>query len=283
MKTLFKLLAIALIFTSCEDTEPIIYNGNFDQNDTYLSFSRAVYTLPIERDGVGELTVVFNSSTVTDIDRVYNIEVGFPENSAANPATFTVPSTVTIPAGSYQGFATVTGVDNNLVDDVIKTFTMTITNPDLSFEYSDSFTATVNVFEVCTILDDFLGEYAVSMAAQPNTGTTLLDDVVVLQEGESPFERVINVESPYLDYGLPSTEFVISLACGLTRFTNLPYDTGLACSEDTPNLIVGDNADNPGVYNSEDDSSFTVRIIENTSSACGGSPAFTTITFTKVE
>ncbi|NDI98381.1 hypothetical protein GWA97_04785 [Flavobacterium sp. LaA7.5] len=233
---------------------------------------------------MGEAVITFNASTVTDTDRVYNIEVALPDNaSAANPATFTVPTTVTIPAGSYQGFFTITGVDNNLVDATIKTFTMTVTNPDETFEYSDSFTATVNVFEVCTIVAPFLGEYAVSMPAQANTGTTLFDTTVILQEGDTPFERIINVESPYLDYGLPATEFVLSLACEATRFTNLPYDTGLACSEDTPNLIVGDDDDNSGTYNTDDDSSFTVRIIENTSSACNGSPASTTVTFTKVE
>lgn len=283
MKTLFKLLAIAFIFTSCEDTEPIIYNGNFNQNDTYLSFSKSVYTLPVERDGVGELTVVFNSSTVTDTDRVYNIEVALPDNeSAANPQTFTVPATVTILAGSYQGFLNITGVDNNLVDATIKTFTITVTNTDETFEYSDSLTATVNVYEVCNILDDFLGAYQVSMPNLNLTDTPFIGSEVVLQEGDSPFERVITVESPYIDYGVPSIQLTISLACGSSSFNDLPFDTGLACSTGN-NLIVINDQNNIGSYNTEDDSSFTIRVIENSASACGGSPVFTTITFTKIE
>ncbi|OIQ21059.1 MAG: hypothetical protein BM557_04700 [Flavobacterium sp. MedPE-SWcel] len=284
MKTIFKLLLLALVFTSCDDVEPTVFNGNNESNDSFLSFSQSVYNLTIERDGVGELEVVLNASTVSSSDRVYNIEVDPGDtDSAANPATYTVPTTITIPAGEFQGMMTISGVDGGLVDAAIKNFTINITNLDAETEYMDSESATINVYEVCTVFADFSGNYEISM---PNLGLTdtpyITAGVYNLATTTSPFERTFTVASPYADFGVPSTTFTVSLACGASNFTEA-VDTGLACA--TGNNLINEPAPlgSTGSYDPSDDSSFTVRITENAASACGGSPVLTTIQFTKVE
>lgn len=284
MKTIFKLLLLAVVFTSCDDVEPTVFNGMNESNDTFLSFSRGTYNLQVERDLTGEVVVTVNASTVSSVDRTYTLEV-IPGDSefSADPATYSVPATVTIPAGSYQGTFTISGTDGGLVDAERKNFTIRLTG--LNGEYIDDDTITVNVFEVCSLFDDFSGNYTITMPSLSLTGTPLIaNGVYNLQEGESVFERIITVTSPYADYGLPATEFVLSLACGKTSFSNLPYDTGLACQEGGPYLVI-DNTTlaNAGTYDPEDDSTFTVKVIENSSSACNGSPVTTTIQFTKVE
>lgn len=284
MKTIFKLLLLALVFTSCEDVEPTVFNGNNESNDSFLSFSQSVYNLTIERDGVGELEVVFNSSTVSSSDRVYNIEVDAGEGDlAANPATYTVPATVTIPAGEFQGTMIISGVDGGLVDAVIKNFSISITNLDEETEYMDSTSATINVYEVCTVFADFSGNYEISMPNGQLTDTPYIaNGVYNIATTNSPFERTFTVQSPYADYGVPATEFTISFACGVSGFTEA-VDTGLACA--TGNNLINEPAPlaSAGSYDPNDDSSFTVRITENAASACGGSPVLTTIQFTKVE
>ncbi|AXG72854.1 hypothetical protein DVK85_00845 [Flavobacterium arcticum] len=284
MKTLFKLLAIAFIFASCEDTEPIIYNGNYEQNDTYISFSRSVYLLPIVQNSTGEVNVVFNASTVTDTDRVYDIEIGFPDNSsAANPATFTVPSTVTILAGSYQGFFTISGVDNDLVDETNKTFTMTITNADETFEYSDSLTATVNIYEVCPLQSDFTGTYYMEVAENYFTDLPGFEaGEVVLAEGSTPYERVF-AATAYPGYG-GSEEVIIAFAC---NYLNLgeKVASGVACADDPDDsslTFAPADLEDRSAYNTNDDSYFEMTVIENSTSNCGGGPQNTIIKFTKV-
>lgn len=281
MKTIFKLLVVALLFASCDDVEPTIYNGNIEQNDTFLSFSRSVYLLPVVQNQTGEVKVVFNSSTASDVDRVYNIEVGFPESSPANPATFTVPASVTIPAGEYQGSFTIPGVDNDLVDEVVKRFTLTVTNLSDN-EYLDSDTVTVNIYEVCPLQADFLGDYAIQVTSEPLGIPAFEAGVVTLVEGDSQYERVFNA-TVYPGYG-GNKEVTLAFAC---NFVNLgqSINTNVTCDvdDDTKSLVhaPAELADR-SAYNTNDDSYFELTFIEDSQSDCG-SPANTVLTFTKVE
>ncbi|QYJ68459.1 hypothetical protein [Flavobacterium litorale] len=285
MKTLFKLLAIALIFTSCEDVEPVIYNGDPTQNDTFLSFSRSVYLLPVVQNNVGETTVTLNSSTVFDTDRVYNIEVELPDNSsAANPDTFSLPSTVTIPAGSYQGTFVINGTDNGLVDETVKTFTISVTNVDETSEFSDSLTATVNVYEVCPLQDDFLGAYNIEVNENYfNNLPGFEAGEVILEEGNTPFERVFTAVVYPGNAG--PREVTIAFAC---NFLNLGenVDSNLACQDDpegTTITFAPVDLEDRSSYNTTDDSYFEMTVLENALSNCGGGPRNTIIRFTKVE
>ncbi|MBY8962302.1 hypothetical protein KJK34_06010 [Flavobacterium sp. D11R37] len=286
MKLIVKLLFIALVFASCEDVEPIVYNGNIEQNQTFLSFSRSSYLLPVVQNTTGEVVVTLNSSTVADYDRTYNLEVTLPDNqSAANPETFEVPSTITIPAGEYQGFITITGVDNNLVDENRKSFTITITNVDENTEIADSNSAVINIYEVCPLQDDFLGQYQVQVI-QPWLAPTLpafSAGVVTLTQGDTPFERVFtaNVYPGYCG----ATQLTIAFAC---NFVNLSeeVETCLRCTSDPADLLITFapvDLDMRSPYNTNDDSYFELTFNENSVGNCGDGDQFTVVTFTKVE
>jgi hypothetical protein len=286
MKLIVKLLFIALVFASCEDVEPIVYNGNVESNQTFLGFSRSTYLLPVVQNSTGEVVVTLNSSTVADYDRVYNLEVTLPDNqSAANPDTFDLPSTITIPAGEYQGFITISGVDNNLVDENRKSFNITITNMDENTEIADSNTATINIYEVCPLQSDFLGQYQVQVI-NPWLAPTLpafSSGVVTLTEGATPFERVFTA-NVYPGYCGP-TELTIAFAC---NFVNLSQEvqTCLRCTADPEDRLITFapvELDMRSSYNTNDDSSFQLTFNENSLSNCGDGAVFTVVTFTKVD
>ena len=283
MKNVFKLLILALVFTSCEDVEPIVYNGNIDQNKTFVGFSRSVYQLPVVKDNTGSATIVLNVSTVADYDRTYNIELSFPENpdTAANPETFSVPSSITVPAGEYQASVPITGTDNNLVDENVKSFILTITNLDAENEVADSNSTTVNVYEVCPLGDDFTGTYHIQVQANYFTGLPgFKAENVTVSVGATEYERVFTATT-YPGYG-GAQEVVISLSCG---FTNLAeeVDSGVYCTAGTYLVFAPVDNEDRGTYNNVDDSYFTVNMIENSKGTCGGPPDITTLTFTKVD
>lgn len=279
MKTIFKFLAIGLLFASCDDVEPTIYNGDYDQNDTFLSFSKSVYNLPIERDDVGQLTIVFNSSTKVDFDRTYDIEYSYPDEDAANPDTFTRPATITIEAGSYQGFVTIDGVDNNLVDEYVKTFRIEMVTPLQENEYMDSNITDVKVYEVCALQDDFLGDYDIRVNSSTFSSPAFETTTVTLREGDTPYDRVFDVKL-LPDFTNDAQEVTIAFACD---FVNLGgrYDAGIGC-DDTIKMDPVDLAFR-AAYDTTDDSSFEVNFVENATADCGATPVIVTLSFTKVE
>lgn len=281
MKILFKLLFVALIFTACEDVEPIIYNGNVEQNGTLLGFSRAAYNLEIERDATGSLDVIVNSSTASPSDRTYTVTVTISDaENAANPDTFTVPATVTIPANEYQGILTITGVDNGLVDVERRSFTITLGG--LTDEMYDSNTATIFVYEVCEIFADFTGTYNVTSGPDPVVGNNkFIPDGVYEITAPTTYTRQFTA-TPYApQYSQSEYDVVISFTCGATTIS-AEYFTTLACASH-PGLFLGVEPASGGTYNPDNDSSFTVVVRANPELTCGAPAANQTYIFTKVE
>src|SRR5690606_15142409 len=100
--------------------------------------------------------------------RTYNIEV-IPET--ANPNTYIVPVTsLTVPAYQYNVSFDITGQDNGLVDDEVKTFKIKIADASITDESTGFTESTINVYEVCPLQSPFLGVYRV-------TGTSLFQDL----------------------------------------------------------------------------------------------------------
>lgn len=291
MKNIFKILLAGFLVASCGDVEPVTFNGEGDNN--FLSFSRSTYNLPVVRDANGSVNIVLNASTLSSTDRTYNLEL-VPNNSAlvANPATYTLPGSVTIPAGEYSGVAVITGVDNGLVDAVKKNFIIKLTN----LQENDSFDtdlATVLVYEVCPLGDPedpndepFLGEYAVDQT----TSVSLVGfDVIpagtyVLSPGETEYDRYMTFK-PYGEssFNLDDFKMLILFGCDDVNISD-EYNTFLSCEDDggAPYWVFGPTEDPIG-YNRLDDSSFELRLTENLSSACGQGTRNVNITFTKVE
>lgn len=284
MKNIFKLFLVSLIFTACEDVEPTLYNGTQD-DPTLLSFSSSAVNLPVERDASGTLTLVLNSSTVSSVDRVYTLDID-EENSTADPAIYTFPSTITIPAGSYQGTAVVTAQDIN-VDETVETIVFSIT--DLQGASMDAEIITISIFEVCLVNAPFVGQYTVE---QVNSGLNIADGgaeifgddngvlpIVTIEQGASEFERTITFDA-YPEAGSGFTiDWTFSLACGVTNLTST-FDLGIGCT--SPNTLKFAPGTAGGMYDADSDESFSLVITENPTSDCGGSPRQTNLIFTKV-
>lgn len=274
MKNIFKfLLGLSLLLIySCDDYEPTMFNSS---NGTFLSFSQNIYTLPVVRDADGSVELVLNSSTTSPVDRVYNLEI-IPEETTANPATYTFPSTITIPANSYQGFATVTGVDNNLVDDIPDPLVFRISN--LTNEFMDTNQILINIVEVCPLAPgtDFLGDYTVTQLSAGSLGEPIMQGVVTLSG--TGFERSFDA-APYPTLGsFTKVKFTFSLNCGNTLLAR-QISAGVGCGG---NIIQFNVALTQGTYNPNNDNSFTLKVLENTTSSCGAPPAETTLRFTKL-
>lgn len=273
MKKIFKILFLAVLATtaSCEDVEPTIYNSDGTQSPTFISFSSAAYSLPVARDNDGTLTLVLNSSTVSNVDRTYNLTID-AERSTANPAIYTFPSSITIPAGQYQGFAEATAVDIN-VTSAITTIVFSISN--LTDEYADVESYTVNIFEVCPLEAPFTGTYLVT--GEGKFGPVVSDEPVELV-AVSDYVRTFDANFiPEAISGGVDMTVNFTLSCGQTSL-NTNLDTQVGCSE--PNLIYG-VGNTPGFYIVGDDSQFTLTLSEDISSSCSGGIVQVNLLFTK--
>lgn len=282
MKNIFKLLLVSLIFTACEDVEPTIYNSNVGESPTFLSFSRTVYSLPVVRDGEGTLTITLNSSTVSSVDRTYGLEIVDTDVlTTADPSTYTFPSSITIPAGSYQGTAVVTGVDNGVTDE-IKTIDFIVTG--LNGESMDVNQFTINVAEVCPLEDDFTGQYVFSQSTSPVNGPNgpihlfPQNQVVTVEMGESEFERVIST-TLWPSFFNEQVDFIFTLNCGVVNVST--FDIGYGCVGGGPFTIAQGSP--AGFYTADDDSVITITVSEDATASCLNAARNVTFTLTKVE
>tara|TARA_Y100000815_G_scaffold87695_1_gene76411 strand:+ start:22228 stop:23127 length:900 start_codon:yes stop_codon:yes gene_type:complete len=277
----FLVLSTAIIFASCEDVEPTVFNGADSSNPTLIGFSRDSYNLEVERDGTGSVDVVVNTTTLSTSARTYTVTVNVTDaENAAIPETFTVPATVTIPANEYQGILTITGVDNGLVDSNARLFTITLSG--FTNESVDSDTSTVRIYEVCNIEAEFTGTYQVTSAADPVVGDSrFIPNGIYEITASSRFSRVLTANPYSPGYPQGNSEIEFNFICGNTTLS-AAYTTGLACGS-APEQYVGVAPTTGGTYNPNDDSSFTVVIRTNPQSPCGVAPANITYQFTKVE
>ncbi|OYQ38249.1 hypothetical protein CHU92_05935 [Flavobacterium cyanobacteriorum] len=269
------------MFTACDDVDGVIYNSNAGSNPTFLAFSSNVYTLPIERNSTGSVTVTLNSSTVSNVDRTYSIEV-IPGTGldAANPATYNVTaSSITIPAGSYQGTLLITGQDNNLVDATEKTFSIRFLTAN--GESADTDIAQIRLFEVCALLDTFTGTYQTQQLTAnlaSALGPTFGNDTFVVQQGSNAFERFFEAEMYPAFGGLPVRTINMSFTCDGV-FLSQSVNTGIGCSG---NIIQLTRPTAGGPYTTSDDTVFELRYTENSTSSCGIAPRQTRVRFTKI-
>lgn len=279
MKNIFKaLFAFSMLFAiSCDDVEPVMYNPGGGQ--TFLSFSSSTYTLPVTINSTGTLDVILNSSTVSSTDRVYDIEI-VTEETNANPLTYTLPGTVTIPAGSYQGTLTIAGVDNGLVDATPEQLVIRIS--DLNGAAMDSNLVTIDIVEVCPLGDDFTGTYAITQLTSNlpvNGGQPMLGNgtLVSITQGTGEYDRKFTA-TPYPGISGLFTPKVINfrLSCGQTVLTS-NVDTGAGCSDAT---LQWHAATTPSTYNNTNDNIFQLTVTEDALSSCT-TPRQTVLRFTK--
>ncbi|WP_343624969.1 hypothetical protein [Flavobacterium lindanitolerans] len=157
MKKLFILLISVASFVSCSDPDGVTYNENL----TYVAFEKAAYNLPIPVNSSTSVDIKFVASSKSNVARTYNLTV-VAEETNANPLTYSVPATLTIPANSYEGIATITGTDNDLVDFAIKKLVIKVSGLSAK-ESTDTEKITLNVYEVCPlVINDFVGPFNIN-------------------------------------------------------------------------------------------------------------------------
>ncbi|WP_124980115.1 hypothetical protein [Nonlabens xiamenensis] len=263
-KFLFAFLAIALI--GCEEDLVIYDNVN---GPALVAFSNSSFDLEIEIDATGSVTVPVNVSTISDMDRTFNIEVSQdPEENTLVDMSVMIPSTVTIPANSYTGEVVITGQDVPGVDTAVETVVLRIED---GAGFSVGQPTTINVFQVCPIPADYMvGDYSLfnlSGVVGPGNGTENFESgTVTLSVGSSPSQRVFSA-AIYPGFRPTAVNNTINLVCGNLVLGQTGPSPALGCTA-TP-LLFGP-ATNQTTYDLSDDTNIIVAYNEDIDGSCGG-------------
>lgn len=140
-KTFFKILAgiiLTLVF-ACESNDATEVDGAFN----YVTFESTSYNLGVDIDSEATETIKVYSSKVTGSDRTFSISID--ENATtADADSYTIPTSVTIPAGSNEGDIEITVEDLNIDDGKMIVLSF---DEDSSADFGDDIT--INVSQVC--------------------------------------------------------------------------------------------------------------------------------------
>lgn len=282
---MFLSLSIVLFsFSSCGDPEKVIFNGE-PGDPVLVTFGTTSIDLQINKDAVGDVKVNVNTTTKAPQDRTFSIEVLEGENmTTADPATYEIPTTVTIPANKYVGTFTITGTDIGVeIAPKIVTIKLTSTNPNIILEDN---VAVVNVYEVCEVPDDFLvGKYMIADVTATigpgNNSANFESGIVDIKIGDTPTTRVFTV---VILPGIGSAEEVtLNLVCN--QFVLGLVETNIYCTADV--FFAYNSAAAGGYTNSLYDlediqDSYTINYTEDINASCGG-PFLSSFSLTKIQ
>jgi hypothetical protein len=110
MKTIKYLIIFTLslfVLNSCEEDGPSTSDLNF------VSFEKAAYTFGVDLNSTNTRDVKVYTTQVTGSDRTFNVTVDLTK-STADPASYVVPASVTIPANSNVGVLSIKISDLNI-------------------------------------------------------------------------------------------------------------------------------------------------------------------------
>jgi hypothetical protein len=108
IKYLFLITLSILAFNSCADD-----NVDFTENLNFITFESTSANFPVPIDGTLERVIKVYTTNKTGSDRVFNVSVDI-DATTADPASYTVPTTVTIPANTNVGDLPVSVSDMNI-------------------------------------------------------------------------------------------------------------------------------------------------------------------------
>ncbi|MDH7444782.1 hypothetical protein [Aquimarina sp. 2201CG14-23] len=264
------LIASVAFFASCDKGgEPVIFDGNNGQ--TLVAFRASSASLPVTINETGSVDITLDVSTKSTSDRTYSVTID-TDLTDADAATYSFNSSITVPAGEYNGTLTIDGTDNG-VEIEGKDLVLTI-DEGSGFIIGGNNAVTVDIFEVCPIPDGaFTGAYTVTSLSGGVFGAGVFGPsggTVTLAVGATATQRTFSAD--YIaDAGFGSfpTDFVMNLVCNdvLIEFV----DTGVGCGGNTVNLSVGSGSPASN-YDANDDSSFIVTVTDNVESDCGAGP-----------
>lgn len=274
-------MLMTLVFSSCEETQPPIYDGN--PTLAYFDGTSATLEVVINTTGSSFIDVPVGVSILSSSDRTIKIAVD-EENTTALPGQYSFDGTVTIPANSYTGSLRVLGNDDGLTTTGV---VLSLKIDEAPSDYGVSNNFIIDIVETCPIDPNFaIGDYTLNHIGGgiPAAGfaPTMGDNIIVtLEPGSSSSERVFNVKFyPTFGFSNPPVDFSFSLVCAETSVNGIINNgiTGVGCGSSIP---VGPSS-NLGTYNTEDDSLITIIFIEDVDGASCGTEAETTITLTKI-
>lgn len=287
MKLSIKYLILGLavaILASCSDDDGHVYDGNADHNQTLVRFGKTTYKFEVPRDSSTILDVQVLASTKSDSDRTFNVEV-VDSVTTANPDTYTLPETVTIPAGEYIGHLAVEGVDNNLVEtspSEIVTLKLSDPNPSSNRVLESNITE-LKQYEVCPPPEDFLvGKFMLTNVDEhlgPGNDThNFGEGEVTLSIGETSSERVFTATA-LPGFGSPQS-FSFSLICGEIVFEENPIP--VQCDQGIVYGPAGEGNNATYDTNTYDDSEVTIYYQSDYTNDCNGGGTVDSFKLTKV-
>jgi hypothetical protein len=269
--------AIAMSVASCDsEDEQRVFDNRGGQE--LLSFEETSDDLEIEIDATGQLDVIVEVSTLSDVDRTFNVSVVTEESDIA-PGSVTVPNSVTIPAGSYEGTLTLNGVDVDGVETTPRPLVLELSaGEDVLFTNQR---IAVSVFQVCPVdPDQFVGNYRLTHLSPGTFGGTTFEaqEVITLRNDDQNLQRQFTTDyAPFNAF--PDRTYRINLVCNNPIFQE--QGTGNGCTVQLflgPAMAASDNGD----YDPADDSSFLFSLTEDTTNDCSAAPTPVTILAEKV-
>ena len=261
---IFLTLTVFAGLMSCDENEAPIYDGS---GTPLVSFVDSSVNLEIVIDDNGSVPVSVSVSSLSSEDRTFDLTVNVDETDA--PAgSYTVPTSVTIPANSYFGEFTITGTDNNV--DTTPT-TLTVSFADGVVNSGD---LSVSVFQVCPVPSGYLsGQYQLTNLTNTLGIPDFSDDVIDIMEVSEFTRSFDNVVNPF---NASSAEVTVTfdLICNEIIFRPFQTNLNLRCTGDANQLSYGPRSNStaydPNVAGSDDSLILTYQA--NVGSTCGGSP-----------
>jgi len=274
MKKLSLLLLSFILFSSCNETEGIIYDSVNSQALVYFSSTTA--DLAIEIDSDGQLNLPINVSTLSTSDRTVFLSV--ETESSADAVNYSLPLSVVIPAGSYSGILTIDGTDVT-AETTPKLLILSIVSVDFDKVVISSNKLEVSVFQICPIASTlFVGNYLIRELTPFVDGPTLDNGTIKMLSvvPGSATSRTFSTKN-YPTYCGTSNPFRFNLVCGEII---VPSQNSVCSCNPVGGANFFTAATIPSTYNINDDSYFEVTFTNDAQTSCGA-PVQTTYSFTK--
>jgi hypothetical protein len=287
MKKILYLLTVVFttfIVFSCEDQADDFFTGKADSSVggeagtivvpvafTYEYGATPEVSLPIEVSGtIDSYTVYVQLKTASGNS---DVEV-FGSGSSSETFAYTndeLFNLLTINGNVYN--------DDSLQLGDVFAFTFEVTLPGNS-EPSSLESKNFNAPFACPLNDDFTGEYLIEdVTGSGLVGSVFGEGTIVEVTEASNFGRQFEaIYGKDLAIGNGALAFGFDLLCGQVILDG-EYASGLGC---TGSIVFGPGETN-GVFDSDDDSSFTLTFSENIEEDCGAGVLQTTVRFVKQE
>lgn len=152
-KIKYLILALTvLIYTACEDEVPT------PQSTNYIAFGDSSYSTGVDVGGAASVVVPVYTANISGSDRSFDVSVDPSSNAAAG--SYTVPSSIVIPANSNSANLTVALTDTNLGIGVNNLTLNFVAAESLSTGASTTISYIQNCTEVTATLDIEFDLYA---------------------------------------------------------------------------------------------------------------------------